>query len=209
MNNPDRKTPLTIGLTGGIGSGKSTVAELFQQQDIQVIDADHIARELVQPGSVLLEKISEVFGKQIIDPDGALDRKQLRQLIFSDQDKRRQLEALLHPGIYERITSLIEQAASPYVIVMIPLLVETGRADWLDRVLVVDIAEKDQIERIQSRDGLSVQEIRDIMATQSTRDERLLAADDVIVNDGIKNGLNVTVMDLHRKYLELAGAICE
>ena len=206
----DRRTPLAIGLTGGIGSGKSTVAELFRAHDIHVIDADKIAWELVQPGSVLLGKISDTFGKQLIGRDGSLDRRQLRQIVFADPDKRLQLETLLHPEIYARITWLIGQAVSPYVIVMIPLLVESGRADWLNRVLVVDAGEATRVERVRMRDGLSEQETRDIMAAQASRNERLLAADDVIVNNGSQNELDIEVARLHGKYLELAeGAICE
>lgn len=206
----DRQTPLTIGLTGGIGSGKSTVAELFKAHDVHVIDADKIARELVQPGSELLGRIADTFGQQLIGRDGSLDRQQLRRIVFANADKRQQLEALLHPEIHACIIAQIAQSAFPYVIVMIPLLVESGWADWLDRVLVVDASEAARIKRIKMRDGLSEQEIRVIMAAQVSREARLQAADDVIVNNGHRDKLDVEVARLHGKYLEIAkGVICE
>lgn len=209
VSKQDRKTPLTIGLTGGIASGKSTVAELFSKHAIQIIDADIIARQVVEPGSELLGKISDTFGRQLISQDGSLDRQQLRQIVFTDPDKRLQLEALLHPEIYARITGLIGKATSPYVVVMIPLLVETGRTAWLDRVLVIDAGDAARIERARVRNGLSAQAIRDIMATQVSREERLQAADDVIVNDGNRTQLVTEVTRLHEKYLQLAaGVIC-
>lgn len=192
---------LKIGLTGGIGSGKSTVAELFRQRGITVIDADRIARELVQPGCPALEAIVRAFGPEMVEPDGRLNRAALRQKAFSDPKARQALEAILHPQIFAEMSRRAKTCQTPYCILAIPLLVETGAQGQVDRVLVVDCPEQLQIERIKLRDRLPEDLIRRILASQATRQERLKVADDVIVNAEDLAKLEPQVEELHRFYL--------
>ncbi len=192
---------LTIGLTGGIGSGKSTVACLFRQRGIAVIDADSIARELVRPGCPALEAIVSAFGPAILQPSGELDRAALRRVIFSDPKARNTLEAILHPPIFAEMHRRAGLCQTPYCILAIPLLVETGAQHLVHRVLVVDCPETLQIERIKRRDGLPEDLIRQILASQASRTERLKAADDVIVNADSLTELERQVEELHRFYL--------
>ncbi len=195
--------PLRIGLTGGISSGKSEVSRLFAERGIAVIDTDVIARELVEPGRPALREIISTFGSDVVDAEGRLNREQLRSLVFTDPEKRRQLETILHPRIRERALALADMAESPYGLIVIPLLVETGNDYPLDRILVVDTPEEKQIERVIARDRLTRQEIRAILNSQSDRQQRLAIADDVIVNEGSVAQLAGEVERLDRLYRQL------
>lgn len=195
---------LRIGLTGGIGSGKSTVCALFHELGAPVIDSDVIARTLVAPGSAALGQIAERFGKQLLQEDGSLDRKQMRELVFSNQSKREQLESILHPLIRQEIERQISQLNAPYIIVAIPLLLEKGWQQQLDRVLVVDCSEELQRQRALKRDNSPVQTIDRIIASQIQRDARIAAADDLIDNNRSYEALRHQVETLHYRYLELS-----
>lgn len=195
---------LRIGLTGGIGSGKSTVADLFADRGITVIDTDRIAHALTAPGSETVTLIGRQFGADLIAADGTLDRARLRQLVFADAAKRAQLEALLHPRIRARTEELMAQAHGPYCIVVVPLLLEKGWQSLVDRVLVVDTAPELQLSRTRQRDGRPAAEVHAIIAAQISREKRLAAADDVVHNDAGREELAVQVEQLHRKYLQLA-----
>ena len=198
--------PYTIGLTGGIGSGKSAVAALFAKQGIAVIDTDEIAHELTRPGGAAIEPIRTAFGSDLIGADGALDRARMRKLVFGNLAEKKKLEAILHPLIREESLRRGERAGSPYSILVIPLLAEGGidRSRY-ERVLVVDCTEAQQIERAMRRSGLSEGEVRDILAAQATREQRLSLADDVIDNRGPPEALERQVSRLNQKYLTLAG----
>jgi len=198
--------PYTIGLTGGIGSGKSAVAALFAKQGIAVIDTDEIAHELTRPGGAAIEPIRAAFGAGAIGSDGALDRAKMRKLVFGNLAEKKELEAILHPLIREESLRRGERASSPYSILVIPLLAEGGidRSRY-ERVLVVDCTEAQQIERAMRRSGLSEGEVRDILAAQATREQRLSLADDVIDNRGPPEALERQVSRLNQKYLTLAG----
>ena len=193
-----------VGLTGGIASGKSTVARLFAALGIPVIDTDELAREVVAPGTELLARIAERFGGELIGPDGALDRRALRRIVFADSGARADLEAMTHPAIRRAVELRSAAAGGPYQMLVIPLLVERGRGYALDRVLVVDSDEALQLARVQARDGATLAEARAILAAQSSRAARVAAADDVITNDGDIQALRVQVESLHRRYLALA-----
>jgi dephospho-CoA kinase len=194
---------LKIGLTGGIGSGKSTVAKLFEQRGIEVIDADCIARELVEPPAAAFKEIQAAFGPEAIGPDGRLDRAKLRAKVFSDPKARKTLEAILHPKIFAEMAKKAQACKTPYCILVLPLLVETQAQTQVDRVLVVDCPEALQIERIRRRDLLPQDLILKILASQASRQERLAAADEVISNAGDLAALEHQVEELHRFYLSL------
>jgi dephospho-CoA kinase len=197
--------PFTVGLTGGIGSGKSAVAELFAGRGVAVIDTDLIAHELTQPMGGAIGPIRSAFGAGVIGPDGALDRARMRKLVFTDAAAKNKLEAILHPLINARSAWLAEHAVSPYVVLVVPLLVESGMdRTRYQRVLVVDCPEALQVERVIQRSGLSEKEVRDIMAAQATRSKRLARADDVIDNSGAREALVAQVERLHEKYFTLA-----
>jgi len=198
--------PYTIGLTGGIGSGKSAVAALFAKQGIAVIDTDEIAHELTRPGGAAIEPIRTAFGSDLIGADGALDRAKMRKLVFGNVAEKKELEAILHPLIREESLRRGERAGSPYSILVIPLLAEGGidRSRY-ERVLVVDCTQDQQIERAMRRSGLSEGEVPDILAAQATREQRLGLADDVIDNRGPPEALERQVSRLNQKYLTLAG----
>ncbi len=195
---------LRIGLTGGIGSGKTTVSDRFASLGVEVIDADVIAHEVTRSGEPVVEQIAAVFGDEVLDAGGALDRAALRRLVFADPGKRRRLEAMLHPVIRERMEERARKARAPYCILSIPLLVESRNAARVDRVLVVDAPDAMRRRWIKARSALSDEEIDGIMQAQATRDERLEAADDVIVNDGSIEELHARVDALHRRYLAIA-----
>lgn len=195
-----------VGLTGGIASGKSRVADLFAALGVTVIDSDVIAREVVAPGSEGLAAIVQRFGPTVLAADGQLDRRALRTIVFSDPAARHDLEAITHPRIRNRMASLNQAAPGPYVINAIPLLAETGGRRDLDRVLVVDCPEALQIVRVMARDHIDEDAARAVLAAQAPRAARLAIADDVIVNDGDLGALETAVRSLHRRYLELAGA---
>ncbi len=193
-----------VGLTGGIASGKSTVARLFAALGVPIIDADELAREVVQPGRPLLSRLVERFGPGILRADGSLDRAALRDIVFSDPAARADLESLTHPAIREAMEERSARARGPYQILAIPLLVEKGRSTPVDRVLVVDCDEAVQIRRLQARDGSTLEQARAILGAQASRAERLAAADDVIRNDGDIDALRDQVEALHLRYLDLA-----
>ena len=196
--------PLRIGLTGGIGSGKSEVAGRFARLGAAVIDTDVIARELVEPGQPALSEIADSFGPDLLDAQGRLDRSKLRQCVFADPARRRRLEAILHPRIRERALRLAEQSNAPYCILVIPLLVETRDDYGLQRVLLVDCPEHLQRQRVRERDRLSDTEIDAILSAQASRAERQAVADDIVVNDKHLQELEHQVAALHRRYLQLA-----
>jgi dephospho-CoA kinase len=197
----------TVGLTGGIGSGKSTVADCFAAHGVPVIDTDVIARELTAPGGTALDAIRAVFGATVMQADGTLDRAALRRRVFADSAARRRLEAILHPRIRQRVGQRLATLTAPYALVVIPLLVETGGyRDVLDRVLVVDCPEDVQVARVMARSGLTHDEIKAILAAQAGRAERLAVADDIIVNTAGLEALRGEVAALHQRYLALAAA---
>ena len=173
---------LKIGLTGGIGCGKTTVAKIFEHLNIPVIDADEIAHQLVAIGQPALAGIRQVFGADCINPDGSLNRKKLRDVIFSDRQQKQKLEALLHPLVYQAIQTQLAQLHAPYCIISIPLLFETDMTALVDRILVVDCPVKTQIERVQQRDNITIDRIRAIIDSQASRTYRKTHADDVIDN---------------------------
>jgi dephospho-CoA kinase len=203
MTQPARRV-LRIGLTGGIASGKSTVSEAFTQLGIPVIDADVVAREVVAPGTPGLQAVVRRFGDQVLDSAGALNRSALRAVIFQDPQARRDLETLLHPLIRSRMDDLADAAIGPYVVMAIPLLVEGGPSDRVDRVLVVDTDESAQVRRVVSRDHVDEAQARAILAAQASRTQRLSAADDVLENRGSVAELRQAVEKLHQRYLQLA-----
>jgi dephospho-CoA kinase len=193
---------LTIGLTGGIGSGKSSVAREFERLGVEVIDADALAHRLSGPGGAAIEAIRATFGPEVINASGALDRARMRGIVFADGNARRRLEAILHPLIRAETERLARAARSPYVVLMIPLLVESGSPrERCDRVLVVDCPEEKQIERVMARSGLARIEVEAIMASQASRQARLAVADDVIDNAGAPSAIAPQVAVLHRHYL--------
>lgn len=199
---------LLVGLTGGIGSGKTTVANLFAAQGVPLVDTDVIAHDLTGPGGAAMPAIEREFGRAVIAPDGRLDRAAMRALAFSDPGSRKRLEAILHPMIGQETDRRIAAAASaPYAIVVIPLLVEGGRwADWLDRVLVVDCPVEVQIERVMRRSGLERAQVEAIIAVQAPREKKLAAATEVVDNGGASpDGLEAQVRRIHEQYLRLSG----
>ncbi|NCT66728.1 MAG: dephospho-CoA kinase [Rhodanobacteraceae bacterium] len=198
--------PLTIALTGGIASGKSAVAERFAVLGAEVIDADVVARELVAPGMPALTEIVAAFGPGVLDAHGALDRRAMREHVFGDEAARRRLEAILHPRVRAALRERAAASRAPYVLLVIPLLVESGHYDWVDRVLVVDAAREVQRARLLARDGVSPELAEAMLDAQASRAQRLALADDVIVNDGHLDALDAQVDALHRRYLELARA---
>lgn len=195
---------LRIGLTGGIASGKSAVAKLFAALGVPIIDTDEIAREIVSPGSAVLDRIAARFGSGLVNGDGALDRAALRTLVFADPARRRELEAITHPAILERMRARSAAAAGPYQILAIPLLTEKGLRGEVDRVLVVDCDEETQVRRLQARDGTPPGEARAMLSAQASRAERRAIADDVIVNDGDLHALRDQVEKLHARYVAIS-----
>ena len=193
-----------VGLTGGIGSGKSTVSAIFESLGIPVIDADNLAHQLVEPGQPALEEIRNTFGEGCIMPDGRLDRAFIRQRVFSNGSEKQKLEAILHPRIRNRILAWIAAMDSPYCIVVIPLLLEAGQTDLVDRILVVDTIENEQLKRVAARDRLTHNVILAIMDTQADRETRLAAADDIIENSSDLASLESQVKALHSYYLEIS-----
>jgi dephospho-CoA kinase len=200
----DSERPWRVALTGGIASGKSTVAALFAELGVPIIDLDLIAREVVAPGTALLAQVFARFGSALRRADGDLDRRALRELVFRDSGARRDLEALLHPAISARAAEQSARAGGPYQIVVIPLLAETGAASEYERVLLVDCDEATQRARLAQRDGLSPALVNAALASQVTRAARRAVAADVIDNSGGIDELRPQVRSLHRHYLELA-----
>ena len=193
-----------VGLTGGIGSGKTAVSDRFAELGIKVVDADVCARQVVEPGKPALEQIARHFGGDVLNSDGTLDRAKLRQIVFADENERKWLEALLHPLIFEEMWNQLQSAESPYAILVSPLLVEAGQHAICQRILVVDVPEDIQLARTMQRDSNSAEQVRAIMASQASRTARLERADDVITNDGSLEHLHQQVDGLHKRSLGLA-----
>ena len=197
---------LIIGLTGGIGSGKTRAANLFRELGVEIIDADQIAHELTSSAGKAINPIRITFGNRFILDDGSMDRIAMRRLAFSDETARNRLESILHPLIYQETLQRLSLIQSEYSIVVVPLLLEIdGYLGLVDRVLVIDCPESLQISRTILRSGLSEQEVRDVITVQCSRDGRLARADDVIINDSSEQYLQQQVKELHRKYLALTG----
>ncbi len=195
---------LRVGLTGGIASGKTTVAERFSELGVPVIDADAAARSVVAPGEPALAEVVGRFGPSVLDAAGSLERRELRKRVFADSQGRRDLEAILHPRIRAEMERRAAASSGPYLVMAIPLLVETGAFDRVDRVLVVDVEESVQLARLMARDACSADEARAILAAQATRAERLARADDVLPNGADLGELRRGVDALHLRYLALA-----
>ncbi|EGQ8471059.1 MULTISPECIES: dephospho-CoA kinase [Vibrio] len=195
---------LVIGLTGGIASGKTTVANLFKQQfKIDIVDADIVAREVVEPGTPGLNAIIEHFGYDIVREDQTLDRAKLREKIFSNSDEKAWLNALLHPIIREKMIEDLQQVTSEYALLVVPLLVENKLDSLCDRVLVVDVEPNTQISRTMKRDNVNEEQARAILASQASREQRLTLADDVVKNNPSDPDLLLQITDLHEKYLAM------
>ncbi len=197
-----------IGLTGGIGSGKTTVANLFAELGAAVVDTDAIAHELTGPQGAAMPAIADAFGTSVLRPDGSLDRAAMRQLCFSDPTARKRLESILHPMIRSESAARCERADyAPYVLLVVPLLIESGAyRGRVNRLLVVDCDEEQQVSRVMERSGLTAEEVRNIMATQASRADRLAAADDIVINGGSLEELQAQVLTLHQRYVEQARA---
>ncbi len=190
-----------LGVSGGIGSGKTAATDHFQTLGIDVIDADIVAREIVQIGESALADIAEHFGQSILQADGTLNRAALREIVFADPAQRKALEAITHPAIRQRLHEQCMAAQSPYAILASPLLWESGQAALTQRSLLIDVSEATQLARASQRDGVSEAQIRAIMAAQWTREQRLAAADDVISNEGSVAELQQQIIDIHQTYL--------
>lgn len=197
-------TSLLIGLTGGIGSGKSTVAELFKKRGANYVDADVVARDVVAPGTDALTAISAKFGSEILQQDGQLNRAKLRQVIFQDTSAKHWLESLLHPAIRQQMLQQLAASQTPYTLLVAPLLLENGLHKLVERVLVIDVTEQTQLARTIQRDSNSAEQVKAIMAAQLSREQRLTLADDIIDNNGSAKDLDAQVDYLHAKYLELS-----
>lgn len=195
-----------IGLTGGIASGKSTVADMFAALGVPVIDTDVIAREIVAPGEPALEEIVAAFGADLLGPDGSLDRRALRARVFADPADRHRLEGILHPRIRNRTLELAAAAGGPYQVIVVPLLVESGFDRQVDEVVVVDCPEAEQRRRLMTRDGETAQQVGRMLAAQVGRAARIAAADTVIDNSGDLSATRAQVQALHQRYLREACA---
>jgi dephospho-CoA kinase len=194
--------PYVVALTGGIGSGKSAVADLFAQHGVSVIDTDAIAHQLTAPAGPAMAEIIEAFGASCARPDGSLDRAWMRALVFKDASARRRLEAILHPRIHAEAARGLDTALGDYALLVVPLLLETGAYDDLiDRILVVDCSEEMQVKRVMQRNGYSQSVIHAIMSSQASRARRLGIADDIIENDADLGGLAEQVARLHECYV--------
>ena len=199
--------PFVVGLTGGIASGKTTIANLFHQHfAIDIVDADIVAREAVEPGSEGLQQIEKRYGAHILLADGTLNRSQLRELIFADRREKQWLDTLLHPIIRQRMLHQLNDIVSPYALLVIPLMAENNLQTLTNRVLVVDVDQNTQIERTMLRDGISEQQAYAIVNSQATREQRLAISDDVIKNDTKNQQLLYQITKLHQKYLDMCRA---
>jgi dephospho-CoA kinase len=193
-----------VGLTGGIGSGKSTAAKFFNELGITIVDADIIARQVVEPGQPSLQKITEHFGSTILQSNGSLDRGKLREIIFSQPEEKQWLESLLHPVIYQKAHKELHSAKGDYVIYMSPLIFESHQRNWCHRIVVIDIPEELQVERAVLRDHTNVEDIHRIISSQIPRTERLAKADDIIDNSSSREALKKSISALHTKLQKLA-----
>jgi dephospho-CoA kinase len=199
--------PFRVALTGGIASGKTTVANLFADLGVPIIDTDLIAREVVELGQPALAKVVEEFGQDVLEADGRLDRRRLRERIFTDPDARRRLESILHPAIRAEMERRSRAAGGTYQVLVIPLFTEGKRRDHVDRVLLVDVPEELQVERLMKRDGVTSAQARASLNAQAMRAERLAMADDVVQNTGRADDLRAAIAGLHEKYRRLAAGI--
>ena len=195
-----------VGLTGGIGSGKTTVAGYFSALNIPVIDADEIAHKLLTPDRPVYQEVIDTFGEKILDNRKLIDRSRLRALVFEDPAKRNALEEIIHPRVRSEINRQLEKTSAPYCIIVVPLLIEAGYADFVDNILVIDADESAQLKRVKERSGLNEDEIKNIMSAQVGRQKRLAHADEVITNDGSLSELKKKVERLHKRYTEMAPA---
>lgn len=196
--------PYIVALTGGIGSGKSTVADAFARFGVSIVDADVIARQVVEPGTPALTAIVQRFGDDMLQPEGTLNRSALRQRIFNNPDDKTWLNRLLHPLIHQETQRQLAEVKSPYALWVIPLLVENGLQDRANRVLVIDVDCETQLTRTMTRDGICRQQAMNILSAQASREQRLAIADDVIDNGGTAQEIEPAVAALHQRYLELA-----
>jgi len=194
---------MIIGLTGGIGSGKTAVSDSFESLGIDVVDADLASRVVVQKGKPCLLKIAQHFGEDILTKEAELDRAKLREIIFKSEEEKNWLESLLHPAIANQIQDELNASKSPYTILVSPLLLETNQKDFCSKVLAVDVPVETQIERTLKRDGVSKEQVQAIINSQISRNDRLNLADEVIVNDGTLEDLEIAVKILHEKFLSL------
>ena len=194
---------MIIGLTGGIGSGKTAVSDSFESLGIDVVDADLASRVVVQKGKPCLLKIAQHFGEDILTKEAELDRAKLREIIFKSEEEKNWLESLLHPAIANQIQNELNASKSPYTILVSPLLLETNQKDFCSKVLAVDVPVETQVERTLKRDGVSKEQVQAIINSQISRNDRLNLADEVIVNDGTLEDLEIAVKILHEKFLSL------
>ena len=200
----DESPMLKIALTGGIGSGKTTVSDYFRKLGVPVIDADETSHEVTQAGAPAVQKIVDVFGDSVLDRDGNLDRTALRNIVFGDTESRKQLESILHPEIRRRMNDAASRTQSPYCLFSIPLLIETGQHASYDRILVVETSEDRRRTWIQARSDLTEGEITAILSAQVSDEQRRGAADDLLINDGGIDDLHARIDRLHQRYLALA-----
>ncbi len=197
---------LRVGLTGGIGSGKSTVQTIFVRLEVPVVDADQIAREVVAPGQPALRELVELLGPEILTGTGNLNRSRVRELVFGDTELRRRVEAVLHPRIRKTMEDRVQNLETSYCVLSIPLLFETGQTDLVDRILVVDVPRELQIKRASARDHVTPEEVARIIDAQLAREERLARADDILRNDTDLRSLENQIMHLHDLYLKLSNS---
>lgn len=198
---------LVIGLTGGIGSGKTTVSNMFSRLGVPIIDTDVIARQLVKTGRPALDEIATYFGEDILNEDASLNRAKLAEITFNDEASRKQLERILHPRIRQTVEQQLDQVHAPYAIIVIPLLIEsTGDYSYIDRILLVDCDRQTQINRVKQRDKRSLQQINQILEAQASDEQRQSAADDILENNADQATLWDKIETLHHKYLALAGS---
>ena len=200
------KPPYRVALTGGIASGKTTVANLFAGLGVPVIDTDVIARAVVEPGQPALAAVVAAFGRDVLDADGRLDRRRMRERIFSDREAQRRLEAILHPAIRSAMERQSREAGGVYQVLVVPLLTEGGRRDHVDRVLLVDVPEAVQVERLISRDGVTHEQAQAALSAQASRAARLAWADDLVANTGRIDDLRTRIVQLDALYRRLAAA---
>lgn len=203
---PPTSLPFRVALTGGIASGKTTVADLFASLGVPLVDTDLIAREVVEPGQPALAAVAAAFGTGVLGADGRLDRRRLREIIFADAGARARLESILHPAIRAEMErqSAAAAKAGPYQVLVIPLLAEGGRRDHVDRVLVVDAPEEVQVERLMQRDSVTREQALASLQAQARRESRLRLADDIVTNTGLIEDLRAQVHALHERYVQLA-----
>ena len=204
-NLPVSPKVLKIGLTGGIASGKSTAATLFEAMGVPIIDADIVSREVVEPGEEGLNSIINTFGHEVLTDTGSLDRRKLRDIVFTDEKQRKKLESILHPIIRQRMTEYVEQhEQAAYVVLVIPLMFETGQHEIADRILLIDCTIEEQITRVMTRDNISKEQAKKILDSQATREQRQSIADDIVLNNSNSDDLARSIEELHKNYLELA-----